>query len=74
MNIRNVKERDYAPIVSVMDEWWGSRSSRRFSYFCNSKWHRISKFLLRHNRRPETKLRAWGLGETSSPVCARSRT
>jgi transposase len=22
--------------------------------------HRISKFLLRHNRRPETKLRAWG--------------
>ena len=22
--------------------------------------HRLSKFLLRHNRRPETKLRAWG--------------
>jgi ribosomal protein S18 acetylase RimI-like enzyme len=25
MNIRPIEERDHAPIVSVVDEWWGGR-------------------------------------------------
>jgi len=28
MHIRNIESRDYQPIISVLDEWWGGRSMR----------------------------------------------